>query len=775
MHEIKHTSSESSADLSSLRPPEEGQATLSPREEGRVRHFLDTFKHDIACYLAESHRAPDQVATLGSTMAHLLEDAEDTRGAREQHVKKAWSDLADTTANPWRSGLAQLRGKESNLSIGRLSVTERTTPEEIFLALAALPSPVVSTASIHKGLSPVKQGGFVRNSKFSEGVDNPEIKDAKSLHNDAVRLSQKGKIEKAVLTFFDAGDKFQASGLLNYAQFSFSSAASILTREMKTILERDSEEVSALHAKGEYLAARRITQAAEVDASRYLPLLLHASDSAYKLEHGKIDLKSLPIDQGVGGIITDDQRAGTGNLRDCHLLVVKTLPWMKDGELIPSASYLVHNDFRSSAASGSLLDHLPDVPCVAMVVGGNSNSPHSVLNVLHALHSLAATGREVTVTKSHLFCRDDIMVTGCTYHPDSFVVTLQSPGVTHPDSLMSSGWHMESGGTTWKGARPLAFDTRVLKGRKIEPTCDYLSHSVVPEERYPLPLPPSFIENARENDNLTVAKRCITHSGINIHAGHWANETEAITRAIPSARRELVGILAKNADFVEALMKHYHLEDPVLATCAVLRRASALPLYLGENSHRAHTYLSTLMGDAFLSGSLTELFDVAFMNTILHHAMQENFTFREMASSTRSFSERLAERDRPMIVHPALFSDLDWTPKELEGMFRDVEEFKEIASTTHRGVIELMLDSGYSEVFLGKDEEKARAALDRGKLLFPEIPFFIGVNSQEANMQLVHLLADMATHSPSTFASFYGLREKSVALVRDLGELIISE
>jgi len=763
-----HASSPASDELHSLRSPAAFGRSIEATEVARIHAYLEKFKVQIEQYIRESKPPSEQTQALASEIPHLLSSG-NNEISRFELTNRYWTDFAETMLEPWRNGLAQLRGKESRLSVGELHVTEKTTPEELLLALASLPSPVLGVENmVLKRPYPIKEGGELRHLQFSTG-DSPEIKDAKNLHNRGVRLSERGKFEEAALTFFEAAGRFRELDLSGYAHHSFNSAAQMLTREMDSILSRDADEVARLRQSHRYVEANEITSRNKKEATEYLDLLLYASDSAFKLEHSATDPLAVPIDQGMGGIITDGERAGTGNLRDCHLLVVKTLPWMKDGKLIPSASYLIHNDLRSSAASGSLLDHLLDVPCVAMLAGANSDgSIYAGLNLINAIYSLAATGREVTVIKSHIFRREDIAVTACTYHPDSFVMTLHGPGLTHPDTLISSGWHMHSS-QEWQGDRPLSFDTRTLRAREVT---NPDQPSVTPEQRFPLPLPSDFVSNIRAlGDTFSVAERCIKNPGINIHAGHWVNEADALQRAVRDSRREFVEILLENEEISTTAMERYFLGDRTLASCAILGRAQELPLYIGEGSRRAHEHLSSLMPDALFEPDLESLFDVPFMNTLLHQidwSVEDKLEKR----STTSFADRLSSRETPLIVHPALYFDLKGLPTELKRVSADVEEFKKIAHDGWTSLMNIVIEKGHSDLLLDYESSRARKALERDRLYVQDLPFFVGPGAEEANEELVDLLVDLATHAPKVIDMFDRFDIASAALVRDLSEAI---
>lgn len=760
-----HSAAPTSDSLASLRTP------ARQPDEARIHAYLERFESEIVQYICDSRSPSEQTQRLATKIPHLLEEA---GGKGEELIRQRWNELAETVAEPWRNGLAQLRGKESRLRVGDLHVTEKTTPEELLLALASLPSPIFGAKSGGTNeTSPLKKDGELRHLPFSPGGDSPAIKDAKNLHNSALRLAKRGKFEEAALTFFDAAGQFQELGRPNYAYQSFYTAAEMLTREMNSVLSRDADEVARLRGLHRYVESNEITSRNKKDASKYLDLLLYASDSAFKLEHSAIDQVAMPIDQGMGGIITDGERAGTGNLRDCHLLVVKTLPWMKDGKLVPSAGYLIHNDLRSSAASGSLVDHLPDVPCIAMVAGANSDSSiYAGLNLLNALYSLAATGREVTVIKGHIFRKDDIAVTSCTYHSDSFLMTLHSPGLAHPDSVISSGWHMHSP-DEWPGGRPLTFDTRVLETRQVRRT-EHDSHAVELEQRYPLPLTPSFVSNvASLGDSFSVAERCIKNPSISIHTGHWVNEADALQRAVRDSRQELIGILLNDKEFISSVAKGYFLNDPTLASCAVLGRAEELPLYIGEGSRRVHEHLSSLMSEAFFERDLEVIFDLPFMNALLHDIDWHADDLPKKESPPTSFAARLFSRDTPLIVHPALYFGLKSLPQELRGVAEDVEEFRDLAAEGWRSMAKLIIEKGHSKLLLDYAPERAKRALERDKLYVQDLPFFVGPGAEEANEELVDLLADLATHAPKMIDMFDRFDLKSATFVRDLSAVII--
>jgi hypothetical protein len=99
-----------------------------------------------------------------------------------------------------------------------------------------------------------------------------------------------------------------------------------LSAKVSSILTNDEEKIKLLKGRQQYEEAWAIEENNKKEAERYEALLAYASDAAYKCEHGNKNDFAIQVDEGLGGFLQDrkDERAGTGNLRDCHFLAIKT-------------------------------------------------------------------------------------------------------------------------------------------------------------------------------------------------------------------------------------------------------------------------------------------------------------------------------------------------------------------------------------------------------------------------------------------------------------------
>jgi hypothetical protein len=760
--------------------PRSQKFNVSDDDAKRIEAWINQFSEELENYKAFGRDFAGQVRYI----------------AEKKYGEPAWKGLSNRIENNEKNGLAKLQGKQSRLYIGEMHVTADTPPEDIIYALFELPSPFLDSSQKTKTQKPNPHARYafqknddLTNFKFSKSPqqgDNPAIKDAKHAYNEAQRLARAGKIDDAAEGYLSAAGIFLNHGLTNLAHASFYMLSEHLSAKVSSILKNDEEKIKQLKRESkysdawaiEYSDAWAIEENNKKEAQKYEVLLAYASDAAYKCEHGNKNDFAIQVDEGLGGFLQDRdyEKAGTGNLRDCHLLAIKT-EYRGDIDAPPqSVSYVTHNDRFSSVSCDKPFDFMPEGKSKVIIAGGNSfGSLNALINVLNAVYSMAATGREISIEQSHLLQRGNVSAVSCTYHPKEFTMSLQAPGLVHPDQIIGSGWHLMN--TNFGRYQPVSFDTRYGDIREINCNIgdEYGKQSSKSEDRFAIGLTSSAVYKVK-TANLSDTYAA-TNKNIATHTGHWYNETAAIKSAVESAQVQIAKNLLNDANFLDRLQKKYSLGDPVLAQAEVVRKFNEFPVFIGKEGEKSNTYLSALIKEVMLSNNDFSVFDDEFLTHIQYDIVQgknEHPFLETHSSALPPLEQRLEARGQPLIVHPSHRDAIVWCSDTIRPVLSDdLQRMTELFDTQRASLGKSLVQNDYLYRMLNRDpnqdiEGYEKIAVQR----YAKYPVFIGSGADWANKELPEVLVE-TSNNPAYSKIFDKFDEQSAALLSDVQELIL--
>ena len=753
--------------------PRSQKFNVSDGDAKRIEAWINQFSEELENYKALGRDFAGQVRYI----------------AEKKYGEPAWQGLSNRIENNEKNGLAKLQGKQSRLYIGEMHVTADTPPEDIIYALFELPSPFLDSSQKTKTQKPnlharyaFQKNNDLTNFKFSKWPqqgDNPAIKDAKHAYNEAQRLARAGKIDDAAEGYLSAAGVFLKHGLTALAHGSFYLLSEHLSAKVSSILKNDEERITQLKGELKYTEAWAIEENNKKEAKKYEVLLAYASDAAYKCEHGNKNDFAIPVDEGLGGFLQDRdyEKAGTGNLRDCHLLAIKT-EYSNDLDAPQSVSYVTHNDNNSSASCDKPFDFMPAGKSKVIITGGNSyGSVDAVLNVLNAIYSMASTGREIKIEQSHLLQREDVFAVSCTYHPKDFTMSLEAPGLMHPDQVIGSGWHLMN--TNFGRYQPVSFDTRYGDIREINCSIvdEYAKISYKSEDRFAIGLTSSAVYKVKTANLSDTYRNAATNQNIKTHTGHWYNETAAIKSAVESAQVQIAKNLLNDANFLDRLQKKYSLGDPVLAQAEVVRKFNEFPVFIGKEGEKSNTYLSALIKEVMLSNNDFSVFDDEFLTHIQYDIVQgknEHPFLETHSSALPPLEQRLEARGQPLIVHPSHRDAIVWCSDTIKPVLSDdLQKMKELFDTQRTSLGESLVQDDYLYRMLNKDPSEDIDGHEKRKVQkYADYPVFIGSGADLANMELREVLVE-TSNNPAYSKIFDKFDEQSAALLSDVQELIL--
>ncbi|MFZ4762217.1 MAG: hypothetical protein ACOYK8_05345 [Alphaproteobacteria bacterium] len=492
----------------------------------------------------------------------------------------------------------------------------------------------------------------------------------------------------------------------------------------------------------------------EKAAARYNEILIYARDSAYRLEIQTIDKEAITIDEGLGGFITNTQKAATENLRNCHFLAIKNEPHDPTQTAI---SYVIHNDICSSASSDQAFAFMPKGKNRVILAGANSIlSPTSITNVLDAVYAMASSEEDVIIEQSHLLCRNNITATACIYDPEKFTLYLGKGGLTHPDQIISSGFHLSEYKSN--SYHTIAFDGRYHQPAHSDfipanqnPRGEYDVTRHQPEQRFALGLTTAAAATIMLSDNNSRLYDYITNPHIALHTGHWYNEMDALKKAITHGRQQLANYLFNDGELLENLQQLYHLDDPMLAQTMILKNIHNFPVYVGAAAEKSNQHLGHYIKEILLDDRDFSLLDNEFLTQLQYYIVQSP----DLPPPPKpqhpqiNLQEKLAKQAVPLMVHYSNFEAVLWHYEDYQSLLPTyLGELEDYYRQSRNQLIEKIIEHGDAHHILDKAPSEPLSSIERTaiKNLCNEIPVFIGPNADLANQQLLEVITEYMQH-----------------------------
>jgi hypothetical protein len=263
--------------------------------------------------------------------------------------------------------------------------------------------------------------------------------------------------------------------------------------------------------------------------------------------------------QGSAGILKEDEFAGTGNLQDCVFMALSSNPSDKEPLHLTS-----HNNINSRQHAGAFARKLGEDNIECILYGANSTLNSSVMNVLETLYSLAQTGLNIRVTKSHVFGRDNIYPHCGTFDPQSRSMIPLTPQMHQRDLL--SVTNTPIGSVPSKEVYPFAdhhYNQRLPR---------FAFHSGVSKQYLPQVLMPSTIESilmaTPDADNTVIQLKA--ESNETMYTGRMNDEVLTLKDEINHQRDFLIQYLLYDQVFIEKLRRESEYSDPAIAMLHVI-------------------------------------------------------------------------------------------------------------------------------------------------------------------------------------------------------------
>lgn len=390
---------------------------------------------------------------------------------------------------------------------------------------------------------------------------------------------------------------------------------------------------------------------------------------------------------------------------------------------------------------------------------------------------MASTGREISIEQSHLLQRGNVSAVSCTYHPKAFTMSLQAPGLLHPDQVIGSGWHLMN--NHYGRYQPVSFDTRYGNFRKIEFYSNnvyYCEHAQA-EDRFALGLTSSAVYNATTTELSHVYQNTATKQSIEKHTGHWYNEAAAIRSAVESAQVQIAKNLLNDANFLDRLQEKYSFDDPVLAQAEIVRQFNKFPVFIGKEGEKSNTYLCALLKEVMLSDNDFSIFDDEFLTHIQYDMAQlkDNHPFLQTTSrELPPLEERLAARGQPLIVHPNHRHAVAWCSDTITPVLpNDLKKMKMLFDVQRTSLGESLAQGDYLDRMLKQTTgEELGSSVKQMMQECMSCPVFIGQGADWANTELLEVLVETSTN-PAYSGIFGKFDEQSATVLADIRNTIL--